>query len=86
MNDRHVQRPNWQERQGPRGGNEYWRPGPGESILSVSQPHGDCWRMYINGCPLVRSHADRGIFPSAFSAMDALDALAADDMQDALLD
>ena len=28
MNDRHVQRPNWQQRQGPRGGNEYWRPGP----------------------------------------------------------
>jgi len=87
MNDQDLQRPVWQQRQGPRGGLEYWRRGPGGLILSVWEPHCDgIWRMYMNGCPIVRSHADQGIFPSAFSAMDALDALAANDMRDALLD
>jgi len=42
--------------------------------------------MYWGISPIVRSKDDLGIFPDASSAMDVLDALAANAMRDALLD
>jgi hypothetical protein len=42
--------------------------------------------MYMGISPVVRNHADQGIFDSPYDAMDALDALAENDMRDALLD
>jgi hypothetical protein len=76
----------WQERIAPRGGRGYWRRGLEGSTLSTWRPHGTYWRMYWWSSPIVRSHADRGIFDSPWEAMDALDALAANGMRGALLD
>jgi hypothetical protein len=78
----------WRSRSGPRGGFEFWREGPCGSTLSVSQPHGvnGYWCMYWGICPVVRDHLDRGTFDTSLEAMMALDWLAADGMQTALLD
>jgi hypothetical protein len=87
MSDQPMQRPVWRQRPGPRGNVEFWRTGaPNGLTLSVWQPHGTYWRMYWGIVPVVRSEDDVGIFPTAFSAMEALDALAANGMRDALLD
>jgi hypothetical protein len=78
----------WRSRPGPRGGFEFWRPGPNGSTLSVWQPHGvdSYWRMYLNSCPVVRHHLDRGVFDTSLEAVMALDLLATDGMRTALLD
>jgi hypothetical protein len=75
----------WQAREGHRG-REYWRRGLEGSILSTWRPHGTYWRIYWGISPIVRSHADLGIFDSPWQAMDALDALAANGMGGVLLD
>jgi hypothetical protein len=76
----------WKTRSWHRPGTEFWRIGPKDLELSVHQPHGTYWRMYVCSQPVVRSHDDRGVFETALDAMTALDALAALDLQTMLLD
>lgn len=76
----------WQIRDYHRGGKEFWRRGPEGAELCVHQPHGTYWRMYWRISPVVRGHQDRGIFDTPFEAMGALEALATNGMEDALLD
>jgi hypothetical protein len=78
----------WQMRAGPRG-DEYWRRGPKGMELATWEPFGsgwNDWRMYCGIFPIVRYLGDLGTFPTQWAAMDALDALAANRMRDALLD
>ena len=76
----------WKTRSWHRPGTEFWRIGPKGFELSVHQPHGTYWRMYVLEQPVVRSHDDLGVFETALDAMTALDALAALDLQTMLLD